>query len=376
LTGNVSLNTPARRTSLFQASIASQSALFAPPRLEARHAIAWQSAALGRWLNFNTVYVEDDGQPPAANLDVPNDTGSVPIPAHTATAVDGIAPSVFPVLMPQLDFPPFEPDRRAYRVREGSFIPANANGFVTYGDVFVRNGTSYDIDVELLLNAPLNLNLQRNQPQVLLIHTHTTEAFFPNEQNWYVPTDVERTDDANFNVVRIGDELARVLTAHGFNVLHDRTIYDFPTFAGAYSRALESIESYIERYPSIAIVIDIHRDSIMRDDGTIYSAVTKYNGENHAQMMFVMGSSGSGQPFPHWRENLAFAAQLQQAVLARVPNSMRPILMRNGRFNQHATTGSLLLEVGSSGNCLSEAIRAVRIFGEEMAGVLSPLLPQ
>lgn len=67
-----------------------------------------------------------------------------------------------------------------------------------------------------------------------------------------------------------------------------------------------------------------------------------------AQMTLVMGSDGSGLAHEHWMENLKLAVALQDNILQSYPTLMRPILLRNSRYNQHATTGSLLVEVGAA----------------------------
>ena len=45
---------------------------------------------------------------------------------------------------------------------------------------------------------------------------------------------------------------------------------------------------------------------------------------------------------------------------------MRPLVLRNSRYNQHVTTGSLLVEMGAAGNSLDEALLAARLFTEQM----------
>ena len=89
-----------------------------------------------------------------------------------------------------------------------------------------------------------------------------------------------------------------------------------------------------------------------------------------AQMTLVVGSDGSGLTHPNWMENLKLAAALQEDLLTEYPTLMRPILLRNSRYNQHATAGSLLLEVGAAGNSPEEAALAARLFAERMAQVL------
>ena len=85
----------------------------------------------------------------------------------------------------------------------------------------------------------------------------------------------------------------------------------------------------------------------------------------------MVGSDGSGLTHPNWMENLRLAVAIQENALARYPTLMRPVLLRNSRYNQHATTGSLLVEVGSAGNSPEEAVLAGRLFAERMTDVLN-----
>ena len=79
---------------------------------------------------------------------------------------------------------------------------------------------------------------------------------------------------------------------------------------------------------------------------------------------------GGGLSHPHWRENLKLASAIQSELLDENPSLMRPMLLRNSRYNQHATTGSLLVEVGAAGNSPEEAETAARLFAEGMVEVL------
>jgi stage II sporulation protein P len=170
--------------------------------------------------------------------------------------------------------------------------------------------------------------------------------------------------------------MAERLEELGLTVLHDRNIYDYPTYRGSYGRSLRAIEAAVREHSSIQIVIDIHRDSISTRDGAIFKTVCETKYGKTAQMMLVVGSNGTGLPHDGWRDNLAFAAQLQSRILETYPTAMRPIHLRKERFNQHATTGSLILEVGTAANSLTEALRAVHVFcdtaGPYLAGLLLP----
>lgn len=168
-----------------------------------------------------------------------------------------------------------------------------------------------------------------------------------------------------------GTRWRRSWARRGVSVLHDRTLYDYPNYTGAYDRALEAIRKYQERYPSIRFVLDAHRDAIEDGQGNQYKAVSEVGeGQTAAQMSLVMGSDGSGLEHPNWLENLRLAAAVQEDVLEHYPTLMRPVLLRNSRYNQHATTGSLLLEVGAAGNSPEEAVLSGRLFAERFAAVL------
>ena len=181
-----------------------------------------------------------------------------------------------------------------------------------------------------------------------------------------------RTTDSRYNVVKVGDVMAEVFAEAGISVLHDRTLYDYPSsYNEAYDKSLAAIQSYLAQYPSIQFILDIHRDAIADAQGNQYKVVTTIDGVGTAaQMTLVMGSDGSGLTHPNWMENLKLAVALQQDILTEYPTLMRPILLRNSRYNQHATVGSLLVEVGAAGNSPEEAALAGRLFAERMVEVL------
>ena len=165
--------------------------------------------------------------------------------------------------------------------------------------------------------------------------------------------------------------MAEVLGEAGISVIHDRTLYDYPSYSGAYDRSLAAIQSYLAQYPTIRFILDVHRDAIEDGQGNQYKVVSAIEGEGTAaQLTLVVGSDGSGLTHPNWKENLRLAVAVQQDALACYPTLMRPILLRNSRYNQHATTGSLLIEAGAAGNSPEEAVLAGRLFAQRMAEVL------
>ena len=154
-------------------------------------------------------------------------------------------------------------------------------------------------------------------------------------------------------------------------MLHDRTLYDYPNYSGAYDRSLSAIKSYLAQYPSIRFILDVHRDAVEDTEGNEYKVVSAIDDRTTAaQLTLVLGSDGSGLAHPDWQENLRLAVAIQEELLKDYPTLMRPLLLRSSRYNQHATTGSLLVEVGAAGNSPEEAAVAARLFAQGMVKVL------
>ena len=237
-------------------------------------------------------------------------------------------------------------------------------------DVYIKNPTSFKIDPAVIAARKKAFTLTPDKPQILIIHTHGSESYNTHGGGWYLPSDSSRSLDNTQNMVAVGAVLAKTLTEAGYNVLHSTTLYDQPTYSTSYSSALKGINAYLKKYPSIQMVIDVHRDAMSATDGTKYKLISRQNGEDCAQMMLVMGTGESGLSFPNWKDNLSFAIRLQQAILEKYPTLMRPISITRHRYNEHATPASMILEVGTDGNLLSEACTAVRYFGSVLGEVL------
>ena len=232
-----------------------------------------------------------------------------------------------------------------------TLVPTDPSGYTVCGRACISNTTDHTLDVTALTDT-FDAELTDEGPQILILHTHGSEAYTPTAGTDVVWSGNLRTTDSRYNVVQVGDEMADVFSEAGISVLHDRTLYDYPSYNEAYDRSLAAIESYLAQYPSLRFILDVH------GVGTA------------AQLTLVVGSDGSGLPHPNWMENLKLAVALQEDLLTSYPTLMRPILLRNSRYNQHATTGSLLVEVGAAGNSPEEAALAGRLFAERMVEVL------
>ena len=231
--------------------------------------------------------------------------------------------------------------------------------------MYVNNASAAALSVSDL-GFDFSAVLTDDAPQVLILHTHGCEAYTMPDGEEYVASDDHRTLDDDYNVVRVGDEIARVLTDAGIGVLHDRTLHDYPSYSGAYNRSLATVEKYCEQYPSLVYVFDVHRDAIADAKGNQYKLLCAEE-PNAAQLEFVIGSDGGGLEHSRWRENLKLACAVQSTILDEYPTLMRPIIVRNSRYNQQVTAGSLLVEVGTAGNSLEEALVAARLFADGFA---------
>lgn len=251
--------------------------------------------------------------------------------------------------------------------------PTANEGYLVWKDVLITNTSIHTPDLNELMKERPAARFTDELPQILIIHTHGTEAYTMPKGQEYNSDGSTRTTDTNYNVVRVGDEIAEVFEEAGISVLHDRTLYDAEDYNGAYGLAEKSIDAYLQKYPSIHFVLDIHRDAIEDSEGNAYKVISQVNGQNAAQLSLVVGTDGSGAPHDHWEENLKLAVLLQQNLLEHYPTLMRPMYLRNSRYNEHATTGSLLVEVGAAGNSLDEALYAARLFAGQMVEVLETL---
>lgn len=269
-----------------------------------------------------------------------------------------------------------EPDERELAaVSAPIIIDSRADEVMTTtisGGISVKNETGYTVDAADIAETGPGLTLKSDSPQILIIHTHSSEAYTPAGLDRYEESDTSRTEDTEFNIIRVGDELTALLEQAGLNVIHDRGIYDYPSYTGSYNRSGAAIEEYLAQYPDIAVVLDIHRDALAAGE-VVYKTMAEETGTCASQIMLLVGTDESGLEHPHWRRNLALALYLQAAVSEKYPTLMRPVDLVPQRYNQHLTTGLLIVEVGSSGNTLQEALAAIRLFAAACAPALKAL---
>ncbi len=281
-----------------------------------------------------------------------------------------------PAEVPENDVPDIREETQAVsQVSAPGFADGEKYLPITYLDLSadspfaLSNETSYSPDVKTLSEqtpkALVNIN-RDDGPLVLIVHTHGEECY-TEHVGMYPENEATRCSDTERNVVRVGEEIANTLENFGVGTIHCTKMHDGESFINAYSSSAASVKQYLKDNPSIKVVVDVHRDAIIRDDGESVAAVTEIAGEEYAQLMFVVGTDELGHNHPDWQDNLSLALNLQKSLDNTYPTLCRNINLRNVPFNQQLSSGYLLLEAGTSANTLEQALRSARAFGENLA---------
>ena len=241
----------------------------------------------------------------------------------------------------------------------------------SYGSEYINNSTGYSPDIATLIEKKLKeddsyeLLAATTAPQVLIIHTHGTEAY-SEDGALYCENDGDfaRSTDTGENVVAVGRTLAKILNENGIATLHCTVMHDSLQYKDSYARAEETINRYMQEYPTIKLVIDVHRDSIIKSSGEIVRPITELDGEAAAQLMCVVGSDWAGDTHPDWQNNLSLALKLREKLNVECENICRPVYLKPNTYNQEISPYSLLIEVGAEGNSLAEAQRSAELLAE------------
>lgn len=218
------------------------------------------------------------------------------------------------------------------------------------------SSTSIDnkiFQVKKMLTMDLALKKQ-DKPQILILHTHgASEAFIDSKKG---------TEDS---IIGVGTLLAKILSRqYGYQVIHDKTEYDRIgeniDRNKAYNKSLAGAERILKKYPSIEIIIDLHRDGV----GNRVKRTTIVDGKKTAQVMFFNGLSrnSSGDiaylKNPNLQANLAFSLQLKLACMKHFKDFAKPVYLKGYRYNMHLKRRYTLIELGNENNTVAEAKNA------------------
>ena len=249
----------------------------------------------------------------------------------------------------------------------------NMTGQVSSGSIKVQNRTDKKINIEKILDEGAALSIKdKSKPTVLIYHSHTHESFVALEGGKYYKGETTQSADKSENIVRVGDAIVEQLEKAGFNVIHDTDIHD-DDYNHSYEHSGKKIDEILKKYPSIDVSIDIHRDSVgvEGDKKARTSLVREINGKKAAQIMIITGCEENFiKDFPNWYDNLHFALGLQRQFVIDFPGLARPLYFADRKYDMYKTKNSVLIEVGSDGNTLEQAVYSGKMVGVTLANYL------
>ncbi len=264
-------------------------------------------------------------------------------------------------------------DTTVERTSYGTYAGTRFFNLSTAGQVQNKTDLSNNaLLAESKLAPAFTVDLESGEPQVLIMHTHTTESFEPYVRASFDLSFNYRTTDPAYNVVSVGDAITAELEKAGIATIHDTTIHDYPSYNGSYERSAETVQEILAEYPSICVVLDIHRDAI-QDGSTLLQPIVEIDGKEAAQVMIISGCDDGTMDMPNYLQNFHFACRLQTTMEQMYPGLTRPILFDYRKYNQDLTTGSLLIEVGTHGNTIEQAQYAGELVGKALAETLLKL---
>lgn len=206
-------------------------------------------------------------------------------------------------------------------------------------------------DIEKVSEKEIN-----KDTKFLIFHTHTSETYSINKDEY---SDYYRTQNEEYNMLAVGSMLSKELQSKGYEVLHEKTIHDFPSYNGAYKASLKTVENCLKN-KTYDFVLDIHRDAISSNES--FRPTVTINGEDAARLMFVVGTNSAGLSHDNWMENLKLAIMIQNRAEEMYPGLFRELHLSSSRYNQQVSNGALILEVGATGNTIEEAKCAMKYF--------------
>ena len=266
----------------------------------------------------------------------------------------------------------FVPENQRGTIIEETFEGGQSPLYINLQPGYISNRTkinSQDLKQKINSFNPISIKIT-DQPLVLLFSTHATESFEPCDRKFYDKRYNSRSTDNDKNVTHIEDKIAEQLIQNGIPTIVDKTQHDFPSYNGSYNRSAQTINEYLKKYPSIKIILDIHRDAIERENGERVKPITTINGKKAAQIMIISGCDDGTMNFPNWAQNLNFAVNLQQKIESSYPTLTRPIFFCYRKYNMNICPQSLLIEFGSNSNSLNEVLYSGELMGKALSDLL------
>ena len=257
-------------------------------------------------------------------------------------------------------------------ILDRTFGQGSGQGYIALAAGSIKNATDEpDSTIASAAQGALSFTVTPGSPdpQVLILHTHATETYQTWDTPVYDPDFTARTKDITLNMCAVGEAMTKVLNDAGITTLHDTTLHDSPSYTESYARSAQTARRYLEEYPSIKVVLDVHRDAMESGDARV-RPLTTLDGQPTAQVMIIAGCNNGGTvQLPNWRLNLCFAAKWEERMEMLYPGLTRPVLCGYRFYNQDVSPGALLIEIGGHANTVQQAVRAGQYAAKALAAL-------
>lgn len=215
------------------------------------------------------------------------------------------------------------------------------------------------------VTEPEKITFEKGKPHVLIYHTHGTESYNPASEGNY------HTLRKEYSVIEVGRIITEILEKRGYNVIHDETYHDYPSYSGSYGRSLAKAREILKENPSIKVIIDIHRDGYDNLEDNKKKALMASNRTNIDENVSTKFQLVIGPESPNRKEVEIFANYIKSISDINYPGFSKPILVKPyGKFNQFLSNHYALIEVGSNLNNIEEAKKSATYLGEILAETL------
>lgn len=233
--------------------------------------------------------------------------------------------------------------------------------FIVDEDTYVNEN---EFDLAELAGRNLTLKQDNSKPQILIYHSHSQEQFADSSEN-------------GKSIVDVGEVLKEHLTARGYSVIHDTSVYDLVGGVldrnRAYDFSRQGVLAILQEHPSIEVIIDLHRDGVRED----MHLATEIDGKKTAKIMLFNGMSRlksegelDGIYNPYLTDNLALSLQIKLAAMKYYPDFCRANYINAYKYNLDLRPRSLLIEAGAQTNTYEEEANAMEPLAELLQVVL------
>lgn len=192
-----------------------------------------------------------------------------------------------------------------------------------------------------------------DNPKVYIYNTHQLEGYdATNYSDYNITPNVQmasyllkdKLNNMNIPTIVETGNINDFLSLNGWN------------YASSYKASRYYLESTLNKYNNLDLIIDLHRDSITHDSSTI-----EYNGKKYAKILFVVGKD-----YNTYEKNLELSNRLNNLLKEEVPEISRGVIIKggnsvNGIYNQDLNNNIVLIECGGNENTIDEIINTVDI---------------